>query len=396
MSSGFRVCQIFGISIHIDWSWLFIFVLVTWNLTALFAYLHPDWSLTLRSLLAVIAAILFFLSVLAHELAHSLTAKAQNIAVSHITLFLFGGVSNIQRHPSSPKAEFLITIVGPATSIALGLLFILISGIGQGTIPQNLLDPLAGMAQLNPITTILLWLGPINLFLGIFNLIPGFPLDGGRVLRSILWAATNNLSLATRWASWIGQGVAWLMIIAGLSMIFGIEIPILGSGLINGLWLAFIGWFLNSASIQSYQQVLAQDILDGVKVGSIMRVDPPHVQADASVNTLVHDLVMRTDDHAFPVLGVNGELIGLVTLDDIRKVSREEWISTTVSQIMTPANQLVTIAQQEDAAEALLKLKQYDIRQLPVLSNNRLVGLLRRQDIIRWLQIQSDSASPFR
>lgn len=396
MSSGFRVGQIFGISIHIDWSWLFIFALVTWNLTALFGYLHPDWSLTLRSLLAVIAALLFFLSVLAHELAHSLTAKSQNIAVSHITLFLFGGVSNIQRHPSSPKAEFLITIVGPATSIALGLLFILISGIGLGAIPQNLLDPLAGMAQLNPVTTILLWLGPINLFLGIFNLIPGFPLDGGRVLRSILWAATNNLSLATRWASWIGQGVAWLMIIAGLSMIFGIEIPILGSGLINGLWLAFIGWFLNSASIQSYQQVLAQDILDGVKVGSIMRVDPPHVEAGASVNTLVHDLVMRTDDHAFPVLGVNGELIGLVTLDDIRKVSREEWISTAVSQIMTPANQLVTITPQEDAAEALLKLKQYDIRQLPVLSNNRLVGLLRRQDIIRWLQIQSNSASPFR
>lgn len=391
MSKGFRIGRIFGISIYVDWSLLFIFALLLWNLTALFGQLHPGWSLTLCIFLALVTAVLFFVSILAHELAHSLTARSQNIPVSSITLFLFGGVSNIQRHPSSPKAEFLITIVGPLTSIALGLLFILVAGSGLSTIGQRLVNPLTGMANLNPVSTVLLWLGPINLFLGIFNLIPGFPLDGGRVLRSIFWAITNNLSLATRWASWIGQGIAWMMILTGLSMIFGIQIPLLGTGLINGLWLVFIGWFLNSASVQSYQQVMAQDILDGVKVSRIMRVDPPSVDPDTSVNTLVHDLVMGTDDQAFPVLGLQGELLGLVTLDDIRKTSREQWDVITVRQIMTPADRLTTTIPQEDAAEALLKLKLHDVRQLPVLSNNRLVGLLRRQDIIRWLQIQSDT-----
>lgn len=392
MQSGFRIGKIFGISINIDWSWLFIFFLITWNLAVAFGQMHPDWGLGLRWGIAIVAALLFFVSVLAHELAHSLVAQAQGVPVRNITLFLFGGVSNIQRHPPSPRAEFLITIVGPITSIILGILFIILaSGTSGNILSLAMLDPTEAAAQLDPITTLLLWLGPINILLGVFNMIPGFPLDGGRVLRSILWAVTDNLRRATRWASWVGQAVAWLMIVAGIAMIFGVQIPFFGTGLIGGLWLAFIGWFLNNASVQSYQQVVVQDILEDVPVRHLMRPDPPAITSNQSVSQLVHDYVMGTDDHAFPVLD-DGHLAGLVTLEDVRNLSRGDWDNKTVGEIMTPADELIVVAPEEDAAEAMNKLMQRDVRQLPVVYRDQLVGLLRRRDIVRWLQLEAEVA----
>lgn len=391
MRSGFRIGRIFGIDINIDWSWLFIFLLVTWNLSAVFGQLHSDWGLGLRWGVALIAALLFFASVLAHELAHSLMARAQGVPVRSITLFLFGGVSNIQRHPPSPSAEFLIAIVGPMTSIVLGVLFILISGARSGLLDAAMASPSEAVAQLDPLSTLLLWLGPINIILGIFNLIPGFPLDGGRVLRSILWAITENLRRATRWASWVGQGIAWLMITSGIAMIFGVRIPFFGTGFVNGLWLAFIGWFLNTASAQSYQQVVVQDVLEGVPVGRLMRSNPPTVPPSSSVTSLVQDHIMGTDDHAFPVMD-DGHLVGLVTLEDVRKVSRDDWDTTFVREIMTPADQLAATNPEEDADEALSRLRQRDVRQLPVLRDGKLAGLLRRRDIIQWLQLESEMA----
>jgi Zn-dependent protease len=392
MQGGFRIGKIFGININIDWSWLFIFFLITWNLAATFGQVHPNWGPGLSWGTALVAAILFFVSVLAHELAHSLVAQAQGVSVRNITLFLFGGVSNIQRHPPSPRAEFLITIVGPITSLILGGLFILMaSGISANLLSTAMRDPTQAVAQLDPLTTLLLWLGPVNILLGVFNMIPGFPLDGGRVLRSMLWAATGNLRRATRWASWVGQVVAWLMIVGGIAMIFGVQIPFFGTGLIGGLWLAFIGWFLNNASVQSYQQVVVQDILEDVPVRQLMRPDPPAIAPDQSVSQLVHDYVMGTDDHAFPVLA-DGHLAGLVTLEDVRNISRNEWDGKAVGEIMTPADQLVVVTPEEDAAEALNKLMQRDVRQLPVVYHNQLVGLLRRRDIVRWLQLETGAA----
>lgn len=389
MRSGFRIGKIFGINIQIDWSWLFIFFLISWNLAVVFGQYHPNWAGGFTWGMALIAALLFFVSVLAHELAHSVMAKAQGVSVRSITLFLFGGVSNIQRHPPSPQAEFLITIVGPITSFVLGALFILLSGVSGGA--ANVANPTDMIAQLNPAATIFIWLGSINILLAIFNLIPGFPLDGGRVLRSILWAITENLRRATRWASWVGQLVAWLFIVAGISMIFGVRIPFFGTGFINGLWLAFIGWFLNSASVQSYQQILVQDILEDVPVKRLMRSNPPTVLANSSVGDLVHEHIMGTDERAFPVLE-EGRLIGLVTLEDVRKIKPNAWDTTTVGEIMTPSDDLIIVDVEEDAAEALNKLRQRDVRQLPVMHNGQLDGLLRRRDIIRWLQLQDEPA----
>jgi Zn-dependent protease/CBS domain-containing protein len=390
MRSGFRVGRLFGIDIHIDWSWLLIFLLVTWNLVAMFAQIHPDWGTGLSLGVAVAASLLFFASVLAHEMAHSLMARAQGVPVRNIVLFLFGGVSNIEREPPSPRAEFLITIVGPITSVVLGFLFIGAALALIGPLDQTAAaDPAQLIAGLDPLTTLLFWLGPINILLGIFNMIPGFPLDGGRILRSILWAITGNLRRATRWASRVGQLVAWLLIITGIAMVFGIEVPIFGTGLLGGLWLAFIGWFLNSAAIQSYQQVVIRDVLDGVRVERMMRSSPPTVPPNVTVDHLVYDSVMGTDEHAFPV-EQDGRLMGLVTLEDIRKVPRPEWPQVRVGQIMTPADELLVVRPEDDAAEALQKLSQRDVRQLPVMRNGDMVGLLRRQDITRWLQFHSD------
>jgi Zn-dependent protease/CBS domain-containing protein len=390
MRSGFSIGRIFGINIRIDWSWLFIFFLITWNLSTVFGQAHPGWGPVQIWGMAIVAALLFFASVLAHELAHSLVARARGIPVRSITLFLFGGVSDIQREPSSPAAEFLMAIVGPLTSIVLGGLLVWLAGASAGPLQDTMTNPTKTVAQLGMLPTLLLWLGSINVILGIFNLIPGFPLDGGRVLRSILWAVVDNLRVATRWASVVGQAIAWLMIIGGISMAFGVQIPFFGTGFISGLWLAFIGWFLNSASVQSYQQVVVHDILEGVPVARMMRSNPPSCSADCSVSRLVHEHIMGTDDHAFPVLD-NGRLLGIVTLEDVRGVSRDAWDTTTVREIMTPADQLTVVTADEDAAEALNKLTQRDVGQMPVLRNGQLVGLLRRRDIVKWLQLHAES-----
>ncbi|MGD2163310.1 MAG: site-2 protease family protein [Anaerolineales bacterium] len=386
---GIKVGQFFGIDIYIDWSWLLIFLLITWNLATGFGEIHPDWSTTLIWGLGLLASVLFFSSVLAHELAHSLVARSQGLPVRRITLFLFGGVSNIEREPPSPKAEFLITIVGPVTSIVLGLIFILISGVSMGAVLPVQGQGLEALSGLSPLTTMLLWLGPINLILGIFNLVPGFPLDGGRILRSILWSMTDNLRRATRWASFVGQGIAWLMIVAGIAMIFGFQIPFFGTGFVNGLWLAFIGWFLHSASAQSYRQVVVNDILEDIPVERMMKREVPKVNADITVTQLVQE-IMDSDDYAFIVMD-GDQMAGIVTLQDMRKVNKARWDEIRVREIMTPRDKLEIATPDQDAAQVLSTITRQDIRQIPVVQDGQLLGVLRRRDIIRWLQIHSDA-----
>ena len=390
MRGGISLGRIFGINVRLDWSWLLIFFLVTWNLANVFGDLQPDWNNALNWLLAVVAALLFFGSVLAHELAHSVVARARGIPVRNIVLFLFGGVSNIERDPDSPKSEFLITVVGPLTSFALGIIFLLLARAIAGAVDASVDDPEGMVRAMGPTAVMLYWLGSVNILLGAFNLIPGFPLDGGRILRSILWAATNNLRKATEWASYVGQIIAWLLIIGGISMVFGAEIPFFGTGLIGGLWLAFIGWFLNSASVQSYQHIVIQDVLEDVPVTRMMRANPPTVPSEISLSTLVYDHMMGTSDHAFPVVDGGTRLVGMVTLEDVRKVPRTEWDTTLTRDIMTPASDLSSTTPDADAIDVWNKLQQRDVAQIPVMQGDRLVGLVRRTDIVRWLQLTSE------
>lgn len=389
MRTGFRLGRLFGIEVNVDWSLLFIFAFITWNLASGFGAVHQDWSLALIWATALAAAILFFGSVLTHEFAHSLVARRQGVPVRSITLFLFGGVSNIQRQPRSPKEEFAITIVGPLTSFVLGAMFIALASIFSGNMANIVSQSEELLRDLGPVPTLLLWLGPINIVLGAFNLLPGFPLDGGRVVRSIFWAITENLRKATRWASYIGQGIAWLLIAGGFAMVFGAQIPLFGTGFINGLWLAFIGWFLHSAATRSYHHVVIRDVLEDVSIRNMMREDVPTVSPDLAIDDPVHDFIMVSNEHSFPVIEMD-ELIGLVSLEDVRRVPREAWKRKQVGEIMTPRDELVVVNATEDAANALDKLRQRDLRQLPILSGSRRVGVLRRRDIVKWLQLHAE------
>ena len=341
--------------------------------------------------IAVLAAILFFLSVLLHELAHSLVARARGLPVRRITLFFFGGVSNIEREPPSPGTEFFMAIVGPLTSFLLGVLFLWLGSQNLNGAATSLTQPLALIQTLTPLSTVLLWLGSVNILISIFNLIPGFPLDGDRILRSILWSLTDNFKRATLWATIAGQAVGWLMIIAGVAMVFGAALPIFGSGLVSGLWVAFIGWFLISAASQSYRQVVIEDLLEGVPVARLMQEATPVVPPDMPIGTLVNDYVMRTDNRAFPVVDQN-RLLGVVFVNVIGDVNRDDWDNTPVSQIMVPETEVDMVRPNDDAMDAFRKMTQKEMRQIPVVQNNgSLIGMLRRKDILRWLQLHSET-----
>lgn len=259
---GFRIFRIFGIDVRVDWSWLIILGLVTWNLSTVFGNAHPEWGAGLRWGLGLVAAILFFASVLAHELAHSLVAKSRGIPVDDVTLFLFGGVSDIEQEPESAGGEFLMAILGPVTSFIIGGVLLLLGGV-VSSVRETGGDAMRLISQLSPLTTMVLWLGTINIILGVFNLIPGFPLDGGRVLRSIVWAITGSFRTATVVAAGAGEVIAMLMIAGGILMAFGVRIPIFGKGLGSGLWLALIGWFLHSGASRHLRGARRQKGLPG-------------------------------------------------------------------------------------------------------------------------------------
>ena len=387
MGSGFRLARIAGIDVFVDWSLLIIFFLITFSLGAgVFPAWHPDWGAGLAWGTALAAAVLFFASVLAHEMSHALVGRARGIVVRRITLFVFGGMAHMENEPRGWRAEFWMAIVGPLTSLALGAIFVLLAQLFAGVVELDPEDPQRAMAQVGPLPTLLLWLGPINILLGLFNLVPGFPLDGGRVLRAVLWGTTGNFRRATLWASRGGQGFAWLLIAAGFAMILGLRVPVFGSGFVGGIWLAFIGWFLNNAALMSYRQVLVREALADVPVERLMKTDVIRVEPDISLSRLVDEHLLRSDQRAFPVVE-GGRFVGLACLQDIRKRPREEWDRTTVRDVMTPVAELTPVAPDQEAAEALATLSRLDVNQLPVLAGGELRGLLRREDILRWLSV---------
>lgn len=393
MNRGIQIAKLFGIKIRIDWSWLLILLLVIWSLSSTFSQVHPDWSLAFTISMGVIAALLFFLSVLLHELAHSLTAKAQGIPVESITLFLFGGVANIREEPKSPGNEFIMAILGPITSLVIGFLLLFVSGIGIETQNLQQIQSMQFLSTLSPLRTIGFWLGSINIILGVFNMVPGYPLDGGRVLRSILWAITKNLRQATRWASYAGQAIAWALIIGGIAMVFGVQIPFFGQGLVSGVWLILIGWFMNNAASRGYQKLIIRDVLENVPVRKMTKRNPPTVPANISVDSLVEDYIMQMEDHSFPVMD-DGNLVGIVCLHDVRKISGTDRTSKLVSDIMTPRSDLIMITPDEDAHEALTAISKNAVRQLIVMEGEQLFGMVRRRDIVRFLQLQADDVLP--
>jgi Zn-dependent protease len=382
---AFRIGKLFGIDIRVDASWIFIFLLLTWNLTAVFSTWHAAWPSFLQLGVALAASLLFFGCIVLHELAHSLVARGYGLRVRSITLFLFGGVSNLEHEPPSARAEFFIAVVGPITSILLGMGCLSAALLGTTVSLGETGSSVVGFAKLGPVATLLVWLGPINLVIGFFNLVPAFPLDGGRVLRSILWYTSGDLRQSTRRVSLVGQTFGWLFIVMGISMVFGMSVPFFGTGLIGGLWLAFIGWFLRSAAAQAYSRLAIDEALAGHTVAEAMRQDGPVVSPGMPLATLVQHLV-RSDDRALPV--TRGDtLLGLVSLSSIRAVPATQWADTSVASVMQSAESLPTATPEQPLAKAFEQLARDDIDQLPVLEGGRLVGMLQRRDIARWLEL---------
>lgn len=383
---GFRIGRILGIQIRVDYSWLFIFVLLTWNLVDVFSRWHGDWPRVEVFVVATCASLLFFGCLLLHELAHSVVALRMGMRVRSITLFLFGGVSNIEHEPTSARAEFLMAIVGPLTSIALGVGALAIAAGVMTVSVSDVEGAWTAASRLGPITTLLVWLGPINIAIGFFNLIPGFPLDGGRVLRSVLWRLSGNLRAATRWASATGQTIGWLFIAAGIAMTFGARLPLFGTGLGGGLWLAFIGWFLRNAALQASTRLALDDVLAGMTVEQLMRRDVPAVSPDLPVAALVYRHLIGGDDRALPVVD-GGVLVGLVSVTEVRQLPPERWEATPVAAVMRRIEELRVGSPTQPLAEAFEQLAMQDIAQMPILENGRLVGMLRRRDVARWLEL---------
>lgn len=379
---GFRLGRAFGVELQVDWSVLLIFALITFNLGAgVFPAWHPGWGAPMIWGVALGAALLFFASILVHELSHAVVARRYGIPVERITLFIFGGMAHMEGEPPTPKSEFLMAIVGPITSITLGALATL-GAWALGADPEAAAaNPEALLRGLGPAATLLLWLGPVNLILGVFNLVPGFPLDGGRVLRSVLWWVTGDMVKATRWAAGGGHLVAWTLMAIGVLNLFA-------GDMIGGLWLLLIGWFLSNAARMSYQQLLVRRALEGVPVARLMTTHVATVDPDLSIEALVREHLVRDDQRAYPVLE-RGHLEGLVSFEDVRAVPHDRWNSTPVAAIMTPAAELVTIGPDADAEDALTELARADVEQLPVVQGDRIIGLVRQRDIVRWLSLQS-------
>lgn len=387
LTGGLQLGRVFGIRIALDWSVAVIFLLVLFQLgAALFPYWHPDWHPVLVWSVALGAALVFFASILVHELAHALVGKVYGMSVRSITLFIFGGMANIERDPPSAKAEVMMAIVGPITSFILGIGFILLAGWFSNGSWMEAADPMEAIAGLGPAATLLAWVGPINILLAIFNMIPGFPLDGGRVLRGILWWITGNLVRATHVAAAVGQVLAWLLILTGIAMAFGIAVPFFGRGLAGGLWLVLIGWFLGAAARAGYQQVLIERLLEDVQVRDLMLSHPQAVSPAMTVQNLVDRYMMRSDQRAFPIVE-DERFIGLVCLEDVRKLSRGLWERKQITEIMTPAGKIETVAPEDRAVEAVRRLSRHDVAQVPVVERGQLVGLFRRQDFMRWIEL---------
>jgi Zn-dependent protease/CBS domain-containing protein len=391
---AFRIGKLFGIDIRVDWSWVFIFLLMTWNLSTLFARWHPEWSTPGHIGLAVTASVLFFGCILAHELAHSVVALRFGLRVRSITLYLFGGVSNIEQEPPTPKVELLTAIVGPITSLLLGVGFASLGSLLTAFTMRDADSAESAAAHLGPLATLLVWLGPINMVIGFFNLVPAFPLDGGRVLRSILWALSGNLRTATLRVSAIGQVIGWVFIVTGIAMSFGAKVPFFGMGVGSGLWLAFVGWFIRNGASQAHRRLTVDEALADRTVSELMRKNGPSVSPDLPLSTLVHDYLVPLDEGALPVVQ-DGRLVGLISLANLCSIPSAEWPDRRVGSAMQPMTSLVVASPDEPLAEALQKLTGHDLEQLPVLADpgksptgddGKLLGMLRRRDIARRLE----------
>lgn len=373
LQGGISIGRVFGIAIKLHYSWFIIFALVTWTLAAsYFPATYPNWSLLTKITAGILTSFLFFGSVLVHELMHSVVAQREGIHIEAITLFVLGGVSQMTGEPKTAKDEFRMAIAGPLSSLVLGGIF---WGIWLTLRGSN-------VGSIQFVAAITYWLGYINLALGVFNLVPGFPLDGGRVLRSLLWWQGQKLQSATRIASGIGRAIGFLFILGGIFLVFT-------GNWFNGIWFALIGWFLESAAVGSYRQLILQDMLKGHVASDIMSRDCQMTPPDITIEQLVNDNILQHGRRCFPVAS-GGRVEGLITLRDIKAVPRDQWSTRLVSQVMTPLERLKYVKPDEDLSTVLQTMAQNDINQVPVVQDSNIIGMVARDNIIGFINVMGE------
>jgi Zn-dependent protease len=369
MSGGLRIGHIFGIPIYLHPSWLIIFMLIAWGLSATLAAEFPEMAPTARHVAAGIGSALFFFSILLHELGHSVLALHHRVAVRSITLFVFGGVALMEREPDDARAEFQIAIAGPMVSALLALLFAVVErthALGEvGTAGCELLA----------------W---FNLRVAVFNLLPGFPLDGGRILRAVVWAITGNLAKATRTAASGGQLIAYGFIALGTLSVLGIG-PF-DWGPVGGLWIVLIGWLLLSMSGAAIRQVDLDASLEGLRARDLLAPVPARISAGEPVATFARELVMR--GRRWALVEDAGRLVGLITLSDVQRLDPERWESTPVVRVATPADQLLTAAPETPVREILVAMGSRDVNQIPIVEHDRVLGAVTRETLVHAFELR--------
>jgi Zn-dependent protease len=368
MEASIKLGRIWGIPIGLHVSWFLIFGLVTWSLAA--AYFpgeYPALPGLAYWLMGAATSLLFFASVLIHELGHAFLALRNEIPVRGITLFIFGGVAQIAREPRTPGAEFRIAIAGPLASLGLALAF------GAAWMLDRTIPYLAAPT---------IWLARINLILAVFNLIPGFPLDGGRVLRALVWQVTGSFRRATQVAAFTGQLVAFgFMGVGGLMILQG--------NFFNGLWLAFIGWFLQNAAAASYAQANLQQSLRGVTVEQVMNRECPLIPERYSLQELVDEHVLAGGRRCFFVAD-DGRLRGMLTLRDVAAIPRADWGQVTSGEAMVPLERLTRVRPNTELLAALQTMDDANVAQVPVMDGDRLVGMLSREQVLHYIRARAE------
>jgi Zn-dependent protease/predicted transcriptional regulator len=368
VKSSFNLGKIFGIPLRLHYTWFFIFILITASLIA-YLPISGTYILWQRVVLGIVASLFLFVSITAHELAHSLIAVRNDIPVKGITLFVFGGVSQITKEASRPRTEVLMAIVGPLASILIASIF-----LGAYLLLREVNELLATITQ---------WLAFINALMAMFNLIPGFPLDGGRVLRSIVWLSTGNYMRATHIATLSGRVVGYIFIAGGIIFMF------VTREWIGGLWLAFVGWFLETAASISYRQASFHEAVRGSKVRNIMSDDCPIVSRELSIERLVQDYILRTMHRCF-IVGKDDNLEGIVTLQNVKKASREHWSATSVEDIMIPSHKLTIARPNQDALALIELMDENNINEVPVVEGEKIIGMVTRDSLNHRLRIQAE------
>ncbi|MBS7655463.1 site-2 protease family protein [Candidatus Bathyarchaeota archaeon] len=362
-----KIGKIMDIEIKLHYTWLIIFFFITWSIALGYARLQ---YLNLPSIfywiIGVATAFIVFLSVLIHELFHSLIAKRKGLPVPRITLFIFGGVAEIAEEPKNPIVEFKMAAAGPLSSLMIAMVFAL------GWIASRFLN-------LSPLIKAPLQYGfTINLMLALFNLIPAFPMDGGRIFRAIVWKRTNDVVKATRTSALVAEGFSYMFMVFGFIWLFF-------GALMNGLWLIFIGWFLKSGAEASLRQTIISQALAKVKIKDIMSSPVCTINPNNSLMEAVENCFYKYKHGGFPVVE-NNELKGMLTLEDLRKVPKEAWGETLVKQAMTSAEKLLTIKPEDPALEALIKMSSFKIGRLPVIDEGKLIGIVTRSDVIHAIR----------